>query len=186
MTIGSVSNGEAGSSVRSKINASIDKVNKSSGWITAVDDSLTSGSPLTVSAGTTVALPNNNSGGVVTYAPSGGNGLYDGDRLLADAVVDEYELRVTMSAYTNNNNGGFNLLIDIGAAGDGSTPIVTYPVRMFRGTGSGNVQQYTVNIPYFTLATFVANGGKVLIESVTGNTSVYDVSYYIKKVSSGV
>lgn len=185
MAIGNISNGEAGSSVRTKLNPTITKVNSSDGWITAVDDSLTSTVPLVVPEGVTVPLVNNNSGGITAYAPAGGNGLYNGTRLVGDAIGDEYELRITMNAFTTSNNGGFNLIIDISAAGDGSTPIVTYPVRMFRGTGIGNVQQYTVNIPYFTLGTFIANGGQVLIESVTGNTSVYGVSYYIKKVSSG-
>lgn len=185
MAIGNISNGEAGSSVRTKLNQTIDKVNESHGWITVTDDAITAGSPLVVSEGNIVPLPNNAAGGITTYAPTGGNGLYNGTRLVGDSLGDEFEVRITLKAYTSDQNGGFNFLIDISPSGDGSTPIVTYPVRMFRGTGAGNVQQYSTNIPYFTLGTFLANGGQLLIESVTGNTTVYDISYYIKKVSSG-
>lgn len=185
MSIQIINDGELGSSVRTKLNDSIQRGNRDVGYATFVDTQYTLGSPLVVNQGATVDLPNNSTGDLITYLPENSSGLYNGTRLVADNVGDEYTLRISIGAFTTSNSGGFDLSIDISALGDGSITIVRYPVRMFRGTGSANAQVYTINVPYFTLGTFIANGGLIRLESITGNTSVYGIQYYIRKIAAG-
>jgi hypothetical protein len=181
MTISSISDGELGSSVRTKLNALVTHANNNTGWASYADTTYTSGSPFVVSVGTTVSLPNNAATTIVSQLPTGSTGLYDGTRITPDASGDSYDVRMSFQGFSSVNEGAFALSLDISAAGDGSITIASAPVRMVRGSGAGNVQLYTVAIPVFTLGTFLTNGGLIRIEAVDGNITVYDISYVLIK-----
>jgi len=158
------------------------------GWETYGDDQYTEGSPLVVAQGGAVILPNNAATIDVSQSPDPENPLYDPvtQRLTPNGAGDVYFMRISFAAFTNNQNGAFNITADISAAGDGSIEIAGYPTRMLRGTGSGNAQVYSTNLLLFTRGTFVANGAALRIESVTGETSLYNVNYFIVKAFEGV
>jgi hypothetical protein len=145
-------------------------------------DSQYTSTPLVVTAGSTVKLANN-AASVIEELPPGSNGYYDGNVITPDAFKDAYLLRLGFEAASTSNNGAFNVFVDISATGDGSIIISGNPERMIRG--SGTFQKYTITLPIFCRETFIANGGHVLIESVDGNTSVRQISFFITKLYSG-
>lgn len=147
------------------------------GWATYAGSTYNSGNKLVVSAGTTVLLPNNAASGLSIQKPLDITTFYDGVRLQGQNSGDYYLIRITFIAHGSVNDSGFNIMIDISAAGDGSNVIASKPTRMIKGSGAGNAQPYTVEFQYFTLNTFVANGGLLKIEAVDGDISIYDITY---------
>lgn len=154
----------------------------SSGGYGVYGDSQYDSTPLVVNSGTQVKLPNN-SADIIEELPAGSSGFYDGSVITPDALGDAYILRLGFEAASSSTNGAFNVAVDISATGDGSIIISGNPERMIRGANS--YQRYTISLPIFCRETFLANGGHVLIESVTGNTSVRQISFFITKVYSG-
>ena len=145
-------------------------------------DSQYATTPFVVTAGNTVLLPNN-AANVIEELPPGSSGYYDGNVITPDALGDAYILRLGFEAASSSANGAFNVAVDISATGDGSIIISGNPERMIRGANS--YQRYTISLPIFCRETFLANGGHVLVESVTGNTSVRSISFFITKTYSG-
>lgn len=138
--------------------------------------------PFVVNSGTSAQLPNN-AADVIEELPPGSAGYYDGSRITPDALGDAYMVRLGFEAASSANDGSFNVSVDISAAGDGSIVISGNPERMIRG--SGNFQRYTISLPIFCRETFLANGGTVRIESVSGNTSIRQIGFFITKLYSG-
>lgn len=183
--IGNIINGETGASVRGKLNELIAATN-SQGWANYTDTSRTSANPVDVVEGATVNIINDGLNSITAYLPQGSAGFYNGTRITPDASGDTYSVRIALQAYTSSNSGAFNISMDISAAGDGSNTITSKPVRMVRGTGVGNVQLYTIDFPIFALGTFLSNGAVIRLESLTGTTSYYGVSYVIVKTNTGL
>ena len=156
-----------------------------SGWAQYQDTQYTQGSPLVVSQGDTVAMPINGISNITSHLPEGVSSLYDGTRITPDLVGDFYDIRVNFTGFASISNGGFAIDIDISAAGDGSNVIASYPVRMIRGSGAGNTQIYTINVPVFSLGTFVANGGLIRFTAVDGNITLYNATLVIARVHKG-
>lgn len=155
-----------------------------SGWALYTDTQYSSGSPLVVSQGTIADLPNNAGTKDEGSLPTGSPSLYDGTRVQPNKINDTYDVRVTFKASTSSaSNGGFNVSLDLSAAGDDSITVASQPVRMLRGANT--VQTYTINFPVFCKENFVANGGLLRIESVTGNLTMYDISLFIVKTYGG-
>ena len=178
--IGSIANGETGLSARNKINLVVGRANTNTGWGSYRDNVYTVGSPLVVNSGVTVAFPNNKAIAIETQLPQGTSTFYNGTRLTPDADGDAYDIRISFSAKSSSNAGSFALSCDIRAAGDGSTTIFTKSASTIRGNNTE--QQYSFATNIFTASTFVANGGLLRFESITGNTSIYDISMFVNKV----
>lgn len=149
------------------------------GWGFYSDTQYTEASPLVVTAGSRVALPNNKGTVIESHLPTGITTLYDGTRITPQKVGDGYELRIGFKAKTSSNNGGFLVDLDISAAGDGSNVILERSSRFLRGTNTE--QKFSFTSSLFSLNTFVANGGLLTFESITGNSSIYEINYLIKK-----
>lgn len=155
-----------------------------SGWALYGDTQYSAGSPLVISQGSTVDLPNNAGSKDESSLPTGSPALYDGTRIQPNSINDTYDVRVNFKASTSSaTSGGFNVSLDISAAGDGSITVTAQPVRMLRG--ANEVQTYTVNFPIFCKETFKANGGLLRIESVTGDLTIYDISLFLVKTYGG-
>lgn len=151
-----------------------------SGWAVYNDTQYTSGSPLVVTSGTTVAIPNNAGTKIETFLPSDG-ALYDetAGRVNMNTLGSHGVVRVTFTASASLNNGGFSVSLDISAAGDGSITVATDPVRMLRG--SNVPSQYTVALDVYALDTFIANGGRLRITAEAGDITLYGIGFYIAK-----
>lgn len=170
------------SSIAGALNSMFADLFGRTGWGSYIDTQYTSSNPFVVTAGTTVTLPNNAGAGITSQLPTDvPSGFYDGARIQGANVGDFYTLRVTIEAFSSVNEGSFAIGLDISAAGDNSDVIAGLAVRTVRGSGSANVQTYSLALPYFTFSTFVANGGRLTIESINGNTSIYDISYLIER-----
>lgn len=184
MAIGNISNGETGSSVRGKLNQVVDRVNFDSGWAQYSDGQYTAGNPFVVTAGTTVAIPNNSASTITSQLPTGSSGFYNGTRFTPDASGDAYNIRLSFTAFSSANNGAFALELDISAAGDGSNIITRTPTRMLTGAGSGNARLYSQDYPVYALGTFLANGALPRVDAVTGDLTMYNISFVIFKTHS--
>lgn len=155
-----------------------------SGWALYADTQYTAVSPLVISQGTVVNLPNNAATADEGSLPTGSPPLYDGTRIWPNNINDTYDVRITFKASTSSGaSGGFNVSLDLSAAGNDSITVASQPVRMLRGANA--VQTYTINFPVFCKSTFVANGGLLRIESVTGNLTMYDISLFLVKTYGG-
>lgn len=156
-------------------------VEESTGWAQYKDDQYTSGSPLVISAGATTTLDNNAGSTITTQLPVGVTALYDSltNKITPENSGDAYLVRVDFTAFTSSPSGLAKLQIDIGGA---QGIIIDRGFTFPKGTGSGNAQDYSMTSLVYSLSTFVANGGTVQIESVTGDTSVYDINFVISRV----
>ncbi len=160
--------------VRSQINAT--------GWAQYNDDQYTSGSPLVITAGSTVTLTNNGATSIKTHLPDGITDLYDTvtNKITPENIGDTYLLRIDFTTFTNSNNGLAELDLDIG----GSQGVILRRLINFpRGTGLANAREYSSTSLVFTLDTFVANGGELKIVGINGITSVFDISFLISRAS---
>lgn len=153
------------------------------GWAQYQDTQYTQGSPFTVAQGVTSPLPINGINSITTHLPEGVTSLYNGTRITPDLVGDFYDVRVSFRGSASINNGGFTIDIDISAAGDGSNIVASCPVRMLSGSGSERV--YTVNVPVYSLNTFVANGGLIRVSAENGNITLYNATLVIARVHKG-
>jgi hypothetical protein len=150
------------------------------GWAQYKDTAYTSGSPLTVTQGSTVTLANNAGSTITSHLPSGVTAFYDGttNKITPENSGDFYEVRIDFNAWTDNNNGLAVVKLDIG----GSMGVILQRLVNFpRGTGSGNVRSYSTTTGIYTLDTFLANGGTLQIESITGTTTIYDINFVINR-----
>ena len=170
------------STIATALNDNFSELDSRTGWGEYADTQYTSGNPFVISVGTTVSMPNNAANKIETQLPLDvPGGLYNGSRLLASLDGNFYNMRVEFTMFSSVNDGAFDVALDISSAGDGSEVIETVAIRSVRGSGSGNAEQYTVNMLYETNSTFVANGGLLRFGSIAGNTSIYDISYLISR-----
>lgn len=150
------------------------------GWAQYKDTVYTSGSPLTVTQGSTVVLSNNAGSTITSHLPTGVSAFYDGatNKITPENSGDFYEIRIDFNTWTNNNNGLAVIKLDIGGT---QGVILQRLVNFPRGTGSGNVRSYSTTTGVYSLGTFVANGGELQIESITGTTTIYDITFVISR-----
>lgn len=160
----------------------------STGWGFYVDNA-TAGSggdtPLIVPQGSTVGLTNDKAlttleDQIPTDAPDGFT-FWDGARFRTINANDALLISIRFSAFASINAGGFNLALDISAAGDGSIIVGAKPIRMIRGSGIGNQQVYSMEFAVFTGSTFLANGARPLFTSVDGITTISDINFYVER-----
>jgi len=151
------------------------------GWAEYSDTEYTEGSPLAVSEGTTVDLPNNSGTVIDDYLPTGVSSLYDGTVITPDTVGDSYEVAIRFKTKSSINEGAVRLAIDIGG---GLGEITADGRRLNKGTGEENTLQ--INFSVYSLATFIANGGTIKFEAVAGDQSVYDIRYIITRTHKGI
>lgn len=159
-------------------NGSID-IDAGTGWGNYADTQYTELSPFVVNSGTVSNLPNNKGSVIETYLPEGVTTLYDGTRVAPEGIGDGYELRVGFKAKSSSNSGSFALRLDISAAGDGSNIILERSATFLKGTNTE--QKFSFTSGLFSLGTFVSNGGLLQFQSITGNSSIYEVSFLIKR-----
>lgn len=156
------------------------------GWAYYQDGTYTSGSPLSVNnalvqllidgLGTDTEkgqLPVNASGNPIELW----NTLTD--KITPINAGDAYDLRLDFKASTATPSTYMDLKLDIGTG----TPvnIVTRTLQFPKGTGT--THSFSVGFPIFSLATFIANGGKLMLDTtgLGANVSVWDLGLFIKR-----
>lgn len=153
------------------------------GWAQYGDSNYTEASPLTISLGATEIIGVDGlSNTVKTQLPIGVTDLYDvsTSRITPASVGDYYSLSLQFNGKNSSNNGDATIFIDIGGA---FTRLFPSTFRFNRGAGTAHEYYFTFN--FYSLNTFLANGGLIKIESGTGNTEIYDIIIQIQKTHQG-
>ena len=171
------------STIASALNLNFASVEGATGYATYTDTQYTQANPLVITAGAVVNMPNNASISLSDQIPSGVASLYNGSRLVSNDARAAYIIRVGFTVSSTSQTGAIGLVADISTAGDGSTPIINKSLALIRGANT----PYPIVFSelYFSRETFVSNGAILLFESITGDSSIYDISYVIAKVHKG-
>ena len=156
-------------------------VNAGTGWAQYGDTQYTNLSPFVITSGTEVNIPNNAGSNIVNHLPPNVSSLYNGTDILAQNSGDGYIWRLAFTGFSSAAQGEYAVKMDISAARDGSGIILATPVKMLKGSGSGNASIYSMEFDGYSLSTFIANGARFRIESISGNLSMYNITYFIKR-----
>ena len=148
------------------------------GWADYADGTYTSGSPLSVSAGTKVTLPNDGATIIDSQIPIDIDSMYT----IADSTI------------TGRNGDGLNILIEFSVepttAAD--TRITTsidiggavgeiYKRDFVLSKGNGVEHYYSASFSGYTLSTWETNGGKVKVMATGGGVEIYDIRYVLTR-----
>ena len=152
------------------------------GWAIYFDDTYTVGSPFSVTAVAGIVklqCDGAKSTTVTSELPTGVAALWDtvNDEIIGVAVGNSYDVRVGFKAKNTNITGSFDILFDIGNPSGQVISARTYTFPK----GANTEVQFSIGIPLFSMATFVANGCKVYIDSLIGDTTIYDISIFVKQ-----
>lgn len=148
------------------------------GWAQYKDDQYTSSSPLVIPQGSTVTLGNNAASVIESQLPDGVSSFYDEstNEILGISSGDALLVRIDVTAFTSSQNGLAKVRFDIaGSQGVILNKTISFP----KGTGLSNANEFSSTSFVYSLDTFVANGCELKIESITGQTSIFDVNYVV-------
>jgi len=132
-------------------------VNSSTGWASYVDTAYTSGSPFSVLAGVTAALPNNAGNIIDSQKPLDVPTFYDGTSITG-RNGDSLDLQIYFRCLPANINGELDIWIDIG----GSVGVLYLQTFFFRAASEKGIM-YALPSAY-TLNTWQTNGGRVYVK----------------------
>ena len=143
------------------------------GWAQYGDSKYTELSPLVVTTGTTSVIDIDGlSNTIKSQLPVGSSNLYDvsTSKITPISSGDGYVFTLGFKASNTSNNGDATIFVDIGGVFN------RLFARVFRfPRGAGTAHEFYFSSSFYTLNTFLANGGLIKIESGTGDTSVYDI-----------
>jgi len=155
----------------------IDSLEQIHGWAFYDDSQYTSGSPLNINnTRTQLTIDTLGSFNNTTYIPSGLS-WFSGNKITPTAIGDSYILRFDFTAVPSTPSDRFNLELEI-AVGN-----IVYNQTFESTKGAGIPYIYSISIPIFCLATFVANGGKFYVDT-TDNMDFYNFGLFISRVSA--
>ena len=172
MAIGNISNGELGSSVRAKLNETIDLVNQQSGWASYVDTAhVNAGTAFTIPANTDTLVPNNAGTVIDSQKPTDITTFYDGT-VITGRNGDSLDMMLYFKAIPSQVNQYIDIWVDIGGAiGELYRQTFSFP----RGAGVERGILYSLPSAY-TLGTFAANGGTVYARS-NATVDIHSINY---------
>lgn len=146
------------------------------GWAQYRDTVFTASNKFAVAALDTATMPNMAHSIINSYLPNGVDSLYNrvDTTLIGVNIGDHYSIRIDFKAEVSVNNGYCDVLLDIGGSqGIILDKVVTFP------RGSNTTHSFSITTDYYTLNTFVANGGKLRIYAADGDLEVWDINYVI-------
>lgn len=172
MTIGNITDGESGFSVRGKLNQVIDLANQQTGWASYVDTQYpNSGAPFTLTANTDTLLPNNAGTVIDSQKPADITAFYDGT-VITGRNGDNLDIMIYFKAVPSVVNQWLDIWIDIGGTvGELYRQTFNFP----RGAGTERGILYALPSAY-TLGTWEANGGSVYVRS-NASCDIYRINY---------
>lgn len=148
------------------------------GWAQYSDTVYTSGSPLTINQGNSAILTNNAGSVISTHLPTGVSTFWNNNKITPQTAGDGYLLGMDFVAWCSATEGYAEISLDIG----GSQGVIQkIPISFPRGAGSGNARDFSETAMFYSLDTFIANGGELSIESVRGNINIYDIRFVISR-----
>lgn len=156
---------------------------KWSGWAQYGDSNYTNISPLVVNSGQTSTI---NLDGLLntvkTQLPEESTDLYNtvSSKITPVSSGDGYSMSLAFNGISSSNNGDATIFVDIGGS---FTRLFPKTFRFNRGAGVSHEYYFVFN--FYSLGTFIANGGLIKIESGQGNTSIYDIILQIHRTHKG-
>ena len=152
------------------------------GWATYDGSAYTSVSPLTIASTKTQITIDGLGGSTNTDdLPDGVSDYWNPatNRIIPTAVGDAFDVRVGFKAKSSAVNAYFDITFDIGTP-DG---IVIAGETKMCPKGAGVETQYSVDIPIYALATFLANGCAIHFDTTASafTLSVYDITIFLKQ-----
>lgn len=148
------------------------------GWAFYQDSAYTAGSPLTSNnARTQITIDGLGSTTVKDDLPTGITDFWSSDKIVPGGVGDAYDIRIDFDAVPQTSSDFAEVQVDIGTG----TPInIVSRTITFAKTGATRI---SLGFPLFVGATFLANGGKVYLDtSVSGDSiDIYNASIFIKR-----
>ena len=158
---------------------SIDSSTRVTGWAQYGDSQHTELSPLSIQSGNTSIINIDGlTNTVKTNLPTGVSDLYDTStsKITPVSEGDYYTATLQFKAKNSSSNGDATVFFDLG----GSFPrLFASTFRFNRGAGVGH--EYYLTFCFYSLGTFIANGGLIKMEAGVGNTELYDVILQINK-----
>ena len=148
------------------------------GWAKYADSTYTSGSPLAVTGGATVTLPNNGAGAGTNT--SNLSGAFDTStyELLPTTVGVFYECHVSFSAsYSGSGHAHIDVAIDTGTVV--SAAVLSLP------KAASSSHTVSVTLPVQVDAAFNSNGAIIEV-TPSNNTNIWGISLVISKIFSPV
>lgn len=189
INIGISANDGTGTSLRDGgllINENFDELYTATGGAQYIDGTYTEASPLTITSAqgsSGFALPCDNATVIDgNVPPDFVNGMWDAtnNKLLAVNDKDRFITEIRFKAKTSVNNDAFELDLDIGGA------LGSIRKQSFIFSKNANTEQsFARPIHYFTGATFIANGGTLLIGGNSGTLSIYDIEIVPTRIHKG-
>lgn len=148
------------------------------GWQYITDGTYTEASPLVIPQGNTQDISLDGATNITSQLPAGVTTFYDltNGIITPENVGDGYTFSIGFNAKSSSNNGDIKIGIDIGGAIGKIFPGV---IRLPRGIGIAH--ELYITMQGYSLNTFVANGGQIIIESGTGQTEIYDLVLQIHR-----
>lgn len=147
-------------------------------WAQYADTQFDTNTRLTVSAQTSVTMPNNALNNITSYMPSG-VAFYDGSKITPQSTGETYELRVNFSANSSTVNNYIIVSLDIGGT---QGVILERTISFPRGNNIDHA--FSTTSILFALNTFVTNGGTLSIYC-EDEIDIWGVSYVIVRTASG-
>ncbi len=148
------------------------------GWAQYLDTFYTSSNKFAVAEFDTVTIPNLAQSVINSQLPTGVDSLYNraDTTIIGVNIGDQYSIRIDFKAEVDINNGYCDILLDIGGSqGIILSKVVTFP------RGSNTPQSFSLTTDYYTLNTFVANGGKLRVYAAAGDLLMWDINYLISR-----
>lgn len=163
--------------IKEKHNGLID----SFGWAEFRDTQHTDASRQSLLANQDNKVTINSGATILSQAPTGGEGLWDivDNKIRPIKIGDSYNVRVDFKAAISSNDGFFEFSVNIG----GAIGVALAELKVFP-KGQGVVHNFSIDFPIYTLDTFVANGGELIINP-SHSMTIFDKRIILFKLSEG-
>lgn len=175
MTIGLISDGELGSSVRGKLNDVITHTNTATGWGSYIDTQYpNAANTFTIVADTDVTLPNNAGTILETQKPTDVTTFYDGS-LITGREGDSIDFLAYFSAIPSANGQWLEVWVDIGGIGKRYSQTYLFP------KGIGEERGIVYSLPsLYQGSSWQANGASVKVRS-NNTLNIHTINYNLDR-----
>lgn len=153
------------------------------GWARYDDNQYTSSNKLSVTAGSSTALPNNAATVYNTYINSSKAFYVDGvtPKLQVENEGDVYILTVVFHYSAANANQAYG---NIALTSTGATPYERVTKDFYFGKGNNTTHHFHEVFQYYADTDFVTNGNQITISAYNQPIQVWDIIYFIQRTQN--
>lgn len=189
--IGTAANDGTGDPLRTggdKINQNFTELYNELGWAFYVQNQLTPSTQVITTTPSKLIIDGGGATSTSDYLPlsiRGSGELWDtvNNKITPIALGDGYTLRLDLNVTAESANpNSLKLILDIGGGATATNIILSRIIT------TGKALPYTVSVgfPFFSLATFVANGGQFFLETDTGTVTLTIRQISIHRISANL